>query len=453
MPPGARRRTARATAFFRRLIPGVLSPLSLSPVNVPSPTPAVWTWLGAGLIALVVAQVLRSWWAAAKRRGQDKRRQEQERAALAEQLAAARDARQKRATEAVSWSGFRKFVVQRRVEESAQVCSFHLVAHDAKPLPAFKPGQYLTFRLPGSGREGGQLVRCYSLSDHPHQPHYRVTIKRVPPAPGAPATAGGLGSTHFHAQVKEQDILDVRAPSGNFCLDPRDPTPVVLIGGGIGITPIYSMLAGLVRQPGSREVWLYYGIRHHHEHIFKSELEAIARAHPHIRVRVCYSQPGPEDRLGEDYHIAGRITPELLRRELPSNNFRFYYCGPGGMMEALTSGLKAWGVPESHLHFEAFGPLSVKRAHPAGALVRHQVTFRKTGTARPWDDSCGTLLDLAEQAGIAIASGCRTGNCGTCIVAMHEGEVTYVQPPGSKPEPRTCLACIAQPAGNLVLDA
>lgn len=420
-------------------------------MNVPSPTPAFWTWLGAGLVALVALQVGWSLWQSARRRRLAARRQEQERAALAEQLALAREARQKRAAETGPWNGFRKFVVQRRVEESPQVCSFHLVAHDARPLPAFKPGQYLTFRLPGSGREGGQLVRCYSLSDHPHQPHYRVTIKRVPPPPGAPATAGGLGSTHFHTHIKEQDILDVRAPSGHFHLDPHDATPVVLIGGGIGLTPVYSMLAALVHQKSPREVWLYYGVRHRLEHIFKAELEAMARAHPQIRLRVCYSQPGPTDRLGEDYHVAGRITPELLQRELPSKNFRFYYCGPGAMMEALTAGLKAWGVPESHLHFEAFGPLSVKRASPAGA-VRHQVTFRKTGAARSWDASCGSLLDLAEQAGVAIASGCRTGNCGTCVVAMAEGDVTYVQPPGSPPEPRTCLACIAQPKGNLVLD-
>jgi ferredoxin-NADP reductase len=417
-----------------------------------SSTPALWTWLGIALIAFVIGRGVLGLWVSTKRQRSEVARRESELARLAEELAAAREARQKRSPEAAPWNGFRQLVVRKRVEESAQVCSFHLAAHDGKPLPPFKPGQYLTFRLPGSGREGGQLVRCYSLSDHPHQPHYRVTIKRVLPAPGAPA--GGLGSTLFHSQIKENDVLEVRAPSGKFHLDPQDPAPVVLIGGGIGLTPIYSMLATLVHQKSSRPVWLYYGLRHRREHLFKSELETIAREHPNVRVRICYSQPDPMDRLGEDYHVAGRITPELLRGELPSNDFSFYYCGPAAMMETLTTGLKAWGVPEARLHFEAFGPLSVKRAvNPLAAAVRHQVTFRKTGTARPWDASCGTLLDLAEQAGIAIASGCRTGNCGTCLVAMHEGDVSYVQPPGTPPEPRTCLACIAQPRGNLVLEA
>jgi ferredoxin-NADP reductase len=416
-----------------------------------SPIPAFWTWLGAGLIALAVVWGLRGLWWSIRRQQQEARQRAIELTRLAEELAAARETRQKRALEAAPWNGFRQLVVRKRVEESAHICSFHLAAHDGKPLPAFKPGQYLTFRLPGSGREGGQLVRCYSLSDHPHQPHYRVTIKRVLPVPGA--TAGGLGSTLFHSQIKENDVLEVRAPSGKFCLDPQDVTPVVLIGGGIGLTPVYSMLATLVHQKSRRPVWFYYGVRHGREHLFKAELAAIAREHPHVRLRICYSQPDASDRLGEDYHVAGRITPELLRSELPSSDFSFYYCGPGAMMTALTTGLKAWGVPDMRLHFEAFGPLSVKRADPAGAMVRYQVTFRKTGTARPWDASCGTLLDLAEQAGVAIASGCRTGNCGTCLLTMHEGAVNYVQTPGTPPEPQTCLACIAQPRGDVVLDA
>jgi uncharacterized protein len=419
-------------------------------VNVPSPTPAFWTWLGAGLIALAIGQIVVSSWRGARHRRLARRHEERERVRLAEQLALARETRQKRSVDTNSWNGFRKLVVHRRVEESAHVCSFLLVAQDAKPLPPFRPGQYLTFRLPGSSREGGQLVRCYSLSDHPHQPHYRVTIKRVLPVPGA--TVGGLGSTLFHSQIKEDDILDVRAPAGNFCLDLNDSTPVVLIGGGIGVTPVYSMLAALVHQRSTREVHFYYGVRNRSEHLFKTELETLSRAHPNVRLRVCYSQPAPGDRLGEDYHVAGRITPELLRSELSSNRFAFYYCGPSAMMDALTHGLKAWGVADPCLHFEAFGPLSVKRASP-GTAARHQVTFRKTGAVRPWDASCGTLLDLAEQAGIAIASGCRTGNCGTCVVTMHEGEVTYVQPPGSPPEGRACLACIAQPKGDLVLEA
>ena len=126
-----------------------------------SPTPVLWTWLGAGLIALVAGRLVGGLWTAARHRRATAKQREAELARLAAEMAAARDARQKRVQEPVPWHGFRQLVVRKRVEESAQVCSFHLAAYDGKPLPAFKPGQYLTFRLPGSGREGVQLVRCY----------------------------------------------------------------------------------------------------------------------------------------------------------------------------------------------------------------------------------------------------------------------------------------------------
>lgn len=418
----------------------------------------LWTYLGLALILLVVGQLSLSLLAAIRRVRVDAQRQVLDIARFTEELAAVRDARRKLAQEPVPWNGFRKFVVRRKAEESALVRSFYLAPHDAKPLPIFKPGQYLTFRLPGPRRDG-QLIRCYSLSDHPHQSHYRVTIKRARAPAGHAQLTPGLGSSFFHDEIKEGDILDLRAPAGNFFFDPNDTHPVVLIGCGIGLTPIYSMLSTLVHLKSRRTVSFYYGVRNRREHLFKAELDAIAREHPHIRIRICYSQPGPDDRLGEDYHLHSRVTVDLLRRELPSGNFLFYYCGPGAMMEALTSGLKEWGVPDSHLHFEAFGPLSVKRVGKAIAgtpvLVAQQpcVTFRKSGMALSWDGSQSSLLDLAEQAGVVIASGCRAGNCGTCVVAVQEGEVRYIQPPGTPPEARTCLTCIAQPKGDLVLDA
>lgn len=418
----------------------------------------LWTYLGLTLILLVLGQLGLSLLGAIQRGRVDVQRRALEISRFEEELAMARELRRKQAEDPLPWNGFRKFVVRKKVVESAEVSSFHLVPHDAKALPAFKPGQYLTFRLPGVHRSG-QLIRCYSLSDYPHQEHYRVTIKRARAPAGAAQVAAGLSSGIFHDQIQVGDILDLRAPAGNFFLDPTDPEPVVLIGGGIGITPIFSMLATLVAQQSRRPVWFFYGLRHRREHLFKAELDTFRREQPHFNIRICYSQPEPDDQLGEDYHLPGRVTIDLLRRELPSNNFRFYYCGPGLMMEALTTGLKLWGVPDSHLHFETFGPLSVKRVGHANVAAlsataaRPLVTFRKSAMAIPWDGEHATLLDLAEHAGIVIASGCRAGNCGTCVVAMQAGEVSYIQPPGSPPEAHTCLTCIAQPKGDIVLDA
>jgi uncharacterized protein len=417
-----------------------------------------WPYLGLALVLIVFGYLAIGLFGAFRRVQFDAHRQAFELERFREELAVIREQRRKISDSPQTWNGFRKFVVKRKVTESEDVASFYLSPHDAKPLPEFKPGQYLTFQLPHP-QKNAPLVRCYSLSDRAHPTHYRVSIKRAA-APGDIAGAPpGMGSGLFHDTIREGDILDVRAPSGHFSLELSDPEPVVLIGGGIGITPVMSMLAALVNQKSRREVWLFYGVRNRREHVFAQDLAALAREHPYLRLRVCYSQPMENDREGEDYHVKGRVSIDLLKKELPSNNYLFYYCGPGPMMEALTNDLKAWGVPEGHLHFEAFGPSSVKRVSnattaPFAAAARCAVTFRKTGKTVPWSSgNKGSLLDLAESAGVVIASGCRAGNCGTCVVAMQSGDVTYLQPPGSPPEARTCLACIAQPKGDLVVDA
>ena len=413
----------------------------------------LWTYLAAALILLVIARLALGVTVRFLQARADARRQAMELRLFEENLATLREKRRLLAEVPLAWSGFRKFVVRRKQIESADVYSFTLFPHDGKALPDFKPGQYLTFRLPNPNGTG-HVIRCYSISDRAHDGQYRVTIKRTAPMAGMPA---GLSSQYFHEQVCEGDIIDVRAPSGQFFLEPSDPDPVVLIGGGIGVTPIYSMLATLVHQRSRRPIWFFYGIRNRRDHIFKQALAMIARDNPHFNLRICYSRAGADDLHGTDYQVQGRVTVELLRRELPSNNFRFYYCGPGPMMEALTTGLREWGVPEAHLHFEAFGPSSVKRLSLATAEFAPNapamVTFRKSGLTRAWDGAQGSLLELAERAGIAITSGCRAGNCGTCVVALHAGDVIYVQPPGIPLEARTCLTCLAHPKGDVTLDA
>ncbi len=139
-----------------------------------------------------------------------------------------------------AWNGFRTFRVDRKdIEDVAQsVCSFYLVPEDAQPLPAFLPGQFLTFRLdvPTPVGTTEQIIRCYSLSDAPRPDYYRVSIKRVP-APAGSGFPPGRSSNFFHDHVAVGDILQVRAPAGHFHID-RSDAPVVLIGGGIGITPM-----------------------------------------------------------------------------------------------------------------------------------------------------------------------------------------------------------------------
>jgi ferredoxin-NADP reductase len=346
-----------------------------------------------------------------------------------------------------AWRGARTFRVAQRVveDQAASVCSFHLVPEDGQPLPPFHPGQFLTFEL--DMPEGGKLVRCYSLSDAPHADHYRVSIKRVP---------SGRSSNHFHDHVAVGNTLSLRAPGGHFYLEPGN-APVVLIAGGIGITPMLSMLNWSLAQQPEREVWLFYGVRNGREQVMREHLESQSRRYANFHLHICHSDPQPDEVAGRDYHHAGRIGIDLLRLQLPLHQHQFYICGPGPMMASMVAGLDDWGVPDARIHFEAFGPASVQRralASPvqdAGTDI--QVTFARSGTTATWRRSAGSLLEFAEQEGVRVDSSCRSGACGTCRTTITAGEVSYNQPPDYDPEPGMCLLCVCTPNTSVTLEA
>ncbi len=359
----------------------------------------------------------------------------------------------------LQWNGYRKFEVFKKVAECDDVCAIYLKAHDGKSLAQFKPGQYLTFQLSVPGRDK-PLVRCYSLSDSPHRSdYYRVTIKKERAPADRPDLPCGAGSSYFTDVVKEGDILDVKAPSGHFYLEMAKSHPVVLIAGGVGITPMLSMAQAVAAGGSKREIWFFYGVRNSKEHIHKQELEKLAAEHDNIHLQICYSKALPGDIKGRDFQHEGRVSIELLKELLPSSNYEYYLCGNGSFMKSLTDGLEAWGVPEKDVHFEAFGPATIKKKAPeltpseTKFLSKTQVTFKRSGKTVGWDPNAGNLLDLALANGIRIDAGCRAGGCGSCLVAIKSGTVSYLSPPDAAPEEGACLTCICRPASNLELDA
>jgi ferredoxin-NADP reductase len=357
------------------------------------------------------------------------------------------------------WNGYRKFSVAKKARECEDVWAFYLKPHDGKPLPPFKPGQYLTFQLDIPGRDK-PLVRCYSISDGPHHAdYYRVTIKKEKAPPDKPHLPPGAASSFFCDAVKEGDILSVKAPTGHFFLDMTKNNPIVLIAGGVGVTPMLSMAQAIAASGAKRETWFFFGVRNTQEHIHKAELEKLAAEHENIHLHVCYSRPGANEVKGRDYQQAGRVSIELLKELLPSNNFEFYLCGNGAFMKSISDGLEAWGVPEKDVYFEAFGPATVKKkaAQPTSSetvfLSRLNVTFSRSGKTVLWEPSAGNLLDFARSQGVRIDSGCCAGSCGSCLVAIKSGNVDYLKPPDAEPEQGACLTCICRPKADLILDA
>jgi ferredoxin-NADP reductase len=373
-------------------------------------------------------------------------------------------ARAARASKSITeWAGWRPFRVVAIVDEAKDVKSFYFTPVDGRPLLPFAPGQYLTFRIPIDG-SASPIVRCYSLSDRPRQDYYRVTVKRIAATAGRTTSPGqdgraiyGRGSGYFHERVLVGDVLDARAPAGTFLVDPLARDPVVLIGAGIGVTPLVSMLEAYVHSGRRRDVYAVFGFRNSGEHPFKDQLMRLAERNPWIQLHTSYSQPLPEDILYKNYNHRGRLAVDRLRAVLPSNNFHFYVCGPGQLMETLVPALWNWGVPESHVHFEAFGPASVKSAttkRTRGMQVEPcDVRFARSDRTATWDGSGASLLEFGEAAGVALAYGCRAGSCGECMVSVRRGSVTTIKTPGFAVPVGHCLTCISTPAGELVLDA
>lgn len=363
-----------------------------------------------------------------------------------------------------AWNGLHSFrVVQRKFEDVAETqCSFYLEPVDGAPLQVFKPGQFLTFNLPipaGFHGPARTVTRCYSLSDSPMPAHYRVTVKRVP-APSEPTgLPPGISSNYFHDHVHAGDILQVRAPAGHFYLDAESLAPIVLVAGGIGITPMMSMLHWCLQHQPQRNIHLYYGIRNGTEHAFKRVLEELAASTAQLQLHVVYSKPSPDDSALRDYQHQGHVDIALLKQTLPRGDHQFYICGPSSMMEALVPALAQWGVATTDIHFEAFGPASVRlpststeavQEDPAQAL---EIQFKRSGRTVQWSGKHANMLDFAEAHGIAVESGCRAGSCGSCVTTISTGTVAYDSPPDFELLPKQCLLCVAKPRTTLVLEA
>lgn len=355
----------------------------------------------------------------------------------------------------IGWEGLRGLRVESIVEEADRVKSFYLSSIDGKPLPLYLPGQYLTIHAPVNSTED-PIKRCYSLSDKPKGDRYRITVKRDGgPTDTEPNRPFGVVSTWLHTQVQEGMVLACEAPRGSFFYDPSTDKPTVLIGAGVGATPVMSMLSAAGNQGHHQSLYAFFTYRNRTGHLFREEIEQVAEENSAYTIVIAYTKPSEEDRLGQDYHYVGRVNVDALRRILPSNNFNFYLCGPGKMMQELVPELLDWGVPVEAIHYEAFGPATVALPGADEAAKRalgSLIEFSGSGESISWDGQYENLLQLAEAMKVPVASGCRAGNCGSCRMKVVKGSTSTLKKPGIKLEEGECLACISRPDGSVKLE-
>ena len=234
--------------------------------------------------------------------------------------------------------------------ESDSAISIRLEDVAGAPLPAARPGQYVTLRVQPDKRQRA-LLRNYSLSGPPGAGYYRVTVKRE---------RDGVVSGYLHTRLAVGDQLDIAAPRGTFILD-QTQVPVLLISAGIGATPVLAMLQALAHERSDREIWWLHGARNGREHPFAAEARALLASMPNVQAHVYYSRPGPNDLAGRDFDSAGRLTASLLAELKPPSDGEAYICGPTGFMDDISAGLAALAFDASRIHTEPFGPAGPRR--------------------------------------------------------------------------------------------
>ena len=353
------------------------------------------------------------------------------------------------------WQGWREFSVAEVIEETAQVKSFALKPRDNQPLAGYRAGQFLTVQLPVNA--GSPLIRVWSLSDYQDVPeHYRLSIKKEP---------HGLGSGFMHKQIKAGSNLSISPPMGRFVLDRSGFKPILLIAGGIGITPLFSMLkAHLARGEKAPPLYFIHCCRNRAVQAFRAELDQIASEHGIPMLHV-YDQPSGDDEIGEDYHIEGYLSLEHIqsfmegchiihggkRIDMPLVEVDIYMCGPPVFRDKLYAELVRAGANPDRVFQESFLPNSGSNQH--GQIDSATVVFSHSGKTVQWTaEEDLTLLELAESAGLSPGNACRMGVCQSCSVGLEEGKVHYDFSLTHQPEENQVLLCSAKPAtGKVVL--
>jgi ferredoxin-NADP reductase/MOSC domain-containing protein YiiM/ferredoxin len=351
-------------------------------------------------------------------------------------------------------AGFRSVSVAAVDRESDDVVSLTLRDPEGHPLQTAFPGQYVVLRLRG-GASVSPFFRSYSLSGPPSNERYRISVKLEPNG-----AAGACLQT-----LRVGDLLDISLPRGSFTLR-EEARPVVLLSAGIGATPLLAMLYQLAASQSRRSVVWLYQTRDGQHHPFAAEVRRLMARIPNGRRYVCYSLPGPDDRMGDDFDNEGHLSGSVLETAGVSPDAVVYLCGPNRFMADMKDALSALGVSHDRIFVELFtgsesmtpgvvDEKATRRPHPpehdadAGALV----SFARSGIAAHWNVSAyGSLLELAEACDVPVRWSCRTGVCHNCESGLVSGDVAYDPEPLDAPAAGNLLVCCSRPIRDVVID-
>ncbi len=341
------------------------------------------------------------------------------------------------------WNGELKVALV--TEETPEVKTLRLVETEGNAIPfAFRPGQFVTLTVATAEKEH---KRCYTIASSPTQRDYiELTVKAEP---------DGVVSSHLCGSIQSGEKLRLSAPSGVFTFDGSESDSIVLIGGGVGITPLMTVIRYLTDRAWPGEITLLYSCRTSNLFIFREELEFLQHRHANLKVVATMTRDPGTDWMG----LQGHITKEMIAGSVPDiGNRRIHVCGPPPMMDALGSMLADLKVPPGNIRTEAFGPAAKPRPTRERAAPVPESGFAVKFSRSGKSGKCGdgqTVLDVADELGIEIDNSCRVGTCGSCMVELVSGSAHMPCEDGLDPEDKEAgfvLACQAEPDSDLVVE-
>lgn len=255
-----------------------------------------------------------------------------------------------KAAQESGWTGWRPFSVGKKIVESAEITSFYLYPTDGGKVMPHVPGQYISIRvfLPEMNL---YQSRQYSVSSTPTQEYYRISVKKEK---GLVQDTDGKISNFLHDHVNEGDKIDLTAPAGNFTLSENLNAPVVLISGGVGLTPLMSMLQNLVDKDYDHDITWLHGCRNRGVHAFKNELDKITQEKENVVQHIFYDLPTPSDT--QEGILEGFLDINKIANLPQFPGTRYYVCGPSAFIQKQFDDLVAKGIEKEAIHFEEFGP-------------------------------------------------------------------------------------------------
>jgi ferredoxin-NADP reductase len=251
------------------------------------------------------------------------------------------------------------------------------------------------------------------------------------------------------------DVVEVSFPTGVFHLLPDSSKPVILLSGGVGITPMLSMLEYLNTYQSYRKIYFVHSSSNRSVRPMAERLNELAAKNKNLQVGLFHTSPLSTEQQGIDYDFSGYISKEYLQAVCEQQEVDLFLCGPLSFMESMYRFLLDLGIAETNIHYEFFGEhkkLGTKPKVVSDEGNSFRIRFIKSNIEAAWDASKQSILDVAETAGLKPAFSCRMGTCSTCEANLVKGSFVYDPEPFMETGENSLLICCAKPTSDLEVD-